>query len=295
MTINQNGRVVAHFGKHWAVESTDGKIFQCVASRRNPQPCVGDWVHWQPTGGNQGRIVEILPRTTLLTRPAKSGKTRPVAANIDQVFIVIAPQPRFDLLLVDQFLVVCENHAIRPFILMNKSDQVADRSLLEEQLKPYQALYPVLWVSARTGDGVPEFIKTLRHRTSILAGQSGVGKSSLLRRLIPDQDIRVGELSQGMQRGKHTTTTAMLFHLPGGGDLIDTPGVMVFGLAGIDERQLAQGYKEFRPWIKQCRFNDCKHVDDLGCAVREAVQQGKIDRGRYQRYLKLRQKLPKIS
>ncbi|HHJ37841.1 MAG: ribosome biogenesis GTPase RsgA [Methylothermaceae bacteria B42] len=291
----RTGRVIAHFGKNWAVEEETGQIFLCNALRRLDQPCVGDWVRWEQTDARHGRIVEILPRKTLLVRPARGGKLRPTAANIDQVFIVIAPQPLYDLLLVDQYLVVCENRGITPIILFNKIDLTDDRKSLEKELKSYLELYPFHYLSAKTGEGMEKLKSSMRCKTSMLAGQSGVGKSSLLHWLVPDKEIRVGELSKGTHRGRHTTTTAMLFHLPEGGDLIDTPGVAVFGLADIDEKQLAHGYKEFRPHIPHCRFNDCRHVNDQGCAVRKAVLQGKIDQGRYRRYLKLREKLPKIS
>ncbi len=290
-----SGRVIAHFGKSWAVEDETGRICLCHALRRLDQPCVGDRVHWEQTDGEHGRIVQILPRKTLLVRPARGGKLRPTAANVEQVFIVIAPQPQYDLLLVDQYLVVCENRGIASVILFNKIDLIDNRKVMEIELKPYLELYPFHYLSAKTGEGMKTLKSLMRGKTSMLAGQSGVGKSSLLHWLVPDKDIRVGELSRGTQRGRHTTTTAMLFHLPEGGDLIDTPGVAVFGLADIDERRLAWGYKEFRPHIPRCRFNDCRHVNDQGCAVREAVQQGKIDKGRYLRYLKLREKLPKIS
>lgn len=288
-------RVIAHFGKSWAVEEKTGRIFLCNALRRLDQPCVGDWVHWEQTDSEHGRIVEILPRKTLLVRPARGGKLRPTAANVDQVFIVIAPQPQYDLLLVDQYLVVCENHGIASIILFNKIDLIGDRAVIEKALNPYLELYPFYYLSAKTGEGMETLKSLMRGKTSMLAGQSGVGKSSLLHWLVPDKDIRVGELSQGNHRGRHTTTTAMLFHLPEGGDLIDTPGVAIFGLADIDERKLAYGYKEFRSHIPHCRFNDCHHVNDQGCAVRKAVQEGRINPGRYRRYLKLREKLPKIS
>lgn len=293
----RTGLVVAHYGRGWAVEDEQGEIFLCHALRRIPLPCVGDRVRWEQTDPGHGRIVEVLPRKTLLTRPGRGGRPRPVAANLDQVLIVIAPEPPYDLLLVDQYLVVCENHDLAPLLVVNKIDLLdpARRQRLDDDLAPYRALYPVLEASAKTGLGITALRDALKDKASMFAGQSGVGKSSLLRTLVPDRDVRIGELSATTRRGRHTTTTAMLFHLPEGGILIDTPGVAVFGLAGIDLRQLAHGYREFRPYIPRCRFNDCRHVDDLGCAVREAVKKGEISQARYRRYLKLLEKLPEIS
>ncbi len=295
--MSETGHVIAHFGRHWAVEDGRGNVVLCHARRHCGQPCVGDRVRWLPSDPGHGTIIEILPRHTLLTRPGRTGKPRPVAANLDQVPIVIAPEPAYDLLLVDQYLVVCENHYLQPVILFNKADCLDrdDRSRLDADLAPYPALYPLLMVSARTGEGMDTLHTLLKDKTSMFAGQSGVGKSSLLKALIPDRDIRIGALSSGTRRGRHTTTSVMLFPLHGGGDIIDTPGVAIFGLAGIDVRKLACGYKEFRPFIEACRFNDCRHAGDLGCAVKQAVTEGKISAARYRHYLKLLEKLPEIS
>ncbi|MBN2700511.1 MAG: ribosome small subunit-dependent GTPase A [Methylothermaceae bacterium] len=297
MNPPRTGRVVAHFGKKWAVEEGAGRVYLCHPLRRSQEPCVGDRVHWEAADAEHGRILEVLPRDTLLTRPGRGGKTRPAAANVSQVLVVLAPEPPYDLLLVDQYLVVNENRGIDTRLVFNKSDLLteASRRGVDANLAPYRDLYPLLFISAETGEGMAALKATLKDKISMLAGQSGVGKSSLLKNLLPDLDVRIGGLSDGTRRGRHTTTSAMLFHLPGGGDLIDTPGVAIFGLADIDSRQLAEGYKEFRPLIPYCRFNDCRHVDDLGCAVREGVEKGEISRARYRRYLKLLEKLPRIS
>ncbi len=295
--MTESGRVIAHFGRNWAVEDDHGQVLLCHTRRHCAPPCVGDRVEWQPTDPGHGIVVEVLPRHTLLIRPGRAGKTRPVVANLDQVMIVLAPYPAYDLLLADQYLVVCEQHSLQPIILFNKTDLLnpADRQRIEEELAPYRNSYPLLFASAKTGEGMGALQSLLKNKTSMFAGQSGVGKSSLLKNLVPDLDIRTGELSSGTRRGRHTTTSAMLFHLRGSGDIIDTPGVAIFGLAGIDPRKLAYGYKEFRPYIARCRFNDCRHTGDLGCAVKQAVDKGEISLARYRRYLKLLQKLPKIS
>lgn len=293
--MNRQGLVVSHFGKHWWVEDEAGRLYLCYAKQMNfskaekEPPCVGDRVIFEETARGQGRIIEVLPRIRVLYRPGRN-RRRAVAANVDQLFIVLAPEPPYDLLLLDQYLVACENYSIEPKILFNKIDLLTPQreEEIERELRPYLQLYPFLWVSAATCAGLVRLRQELRGHTSMMAGQSGVGKSSLLRALIPDLEVRIGELSKG-GLGRHTTTTAMLFHIDGGA-IIDTPGVNVFGLEGIDERALTYGFKEFRPYSARCRFSNCRHKNDLGCAIREAVEKGEIDRRRYERYLKLREK-----
>ena len=253
---------------------------------------VGDWVLWEPGSEGQGRVEEILPRTSILLRPGRSQGIRPVAANLDRMLIVFAAKPQCDFLLLDQFLAVCEIHSIDPVLILNKIDLPQDEGQLESQLTIYQGVgYPVIRISAYTGEGVGQLKQLLKDHTSILVGQSGVGKSSLTNALLPDKNLRVAELSGNSDHGNHTTTTSTLYHLPAGGDLIDSPGVNIFGLAGITEQTLATGFKEFQHLIEQCRFNDCRHLNDKGCAIQDALEEGGVSDSRYQRFLKLREKL----
>ena len=286
------GRVIAHLGKSLAVEAADGVVIHCQTRRRLGVAAVGDNVLWEPSGKGEGRVAELLPRRSVLLRPAYKGGTRPVAANLDQIMVVFSVEPKCDFLLIDQYLVVCECHSINALLVFNKCDLAICDELIESQLAIYRALdYPVVRVSAKSGEGMSTLHSLLQGHTSMLAGQSGVGKSSLTNALLPDKNILTAALSAGSGHGRHTTTTATLYHLPDGGDLIDSPGVAIFGLAGISEHGLANGFKEFQPLIEQCRFNDCRHIDDKGCAVRDAVEQGVVSAQRYQRYLKLREKL----
>lgn len=288
------GLVIAHLGKSVSVETDRGTILLCHGSRRLETPVVGDRVVLEPApAGDTARIVQILPRRSLLNRPEGPGKLRPFAANLDLLLVVVAPEPPVDLLLVDQYLAVCEQLGIETRLLLNKCD-LPQAEALGSELEPYRdAGYRVLAISTHAGTGMVELQGWLQGRTSLLTGQSGVGKSSLTRRLLPGTELRVGGLSEKSGLGQHTTTTARLFHLPCGGHLIDTPGLNIFGLSELDERALADGYREFRALQERCRFNDCRHVHDKGCAVRAAVDAGRLDAGRYTRYLRLREKLPR--
>ncbi|MDF9393487.1 MULTISPECIES: ribosome small subunit-dependent GTPase A [Methylococcus] len=285
-TIRQ-GRVVCHLGKGLAVADETGRIVLCHTRRRLGDAAVGDRVTWEPCEGDQGRVLEILPRRSSLVRPAHGGRIRVVAANLDRVFVVLAPEPEPDWLLADQILAVCECRHITAALILNKID-LEGVSALEGALRDYQAAgYDVFRISTRSGAGLDALQSVLHTGCSMLSGQSGVGKSSLTNALLPDRNLRIGELSAHSGLGRHTTTSATLYPLPGGGELIDSPGVAVFGLAEVDPAELAQAYRDFHPHLGKCRFNDCRHTKDKGCAVREAVEAGMLSPARYERYLKL--------
>ncbi|MDD5461037.1 MAG: ribosome small subunit-dependent GTPase A [Methylococcales bacterium] len=285
------GLVIAHLGQGIAVEHDD-KIILCQTLRRLETVAVGDKVLWSLASPGQGRIEEILPRRSLLARPSRNGKTRPVAANIDTVFVVFAVEPYCDFLLIDQYLAVCENHHIKAALVLNKTD-LAQSDSIEKELRDYEKLgYPLYRVSAQDASKLVELKRALKDQVSMLAGQSGVGKSSLTNAIIPDKDVKTNTISATTKHGRHTTTAATLYHLDEGGDLIDSPGVAIFGLAGLSEQQLAYGYREFQPLIDHCQFNDCRHLHDKGCTVRMAAENGEIPMSRYQRFLKLREKMP---
>jgi ribosome biogenesis GTPase / thiamine phosphate phosphatase len=292
MSTKSEGLVIAHLGQGIAVESADN-IILCQTKRQLNTVAVGDRVYWTQSSPDQGRIEEILPRRSLLSRPAGKGKVRPVAANIDNVFVVFAVEPVCDFLLLDQYLAVCENNNIVAVLVLNKIDITIPEST-ESELLNYQNLGYLLYrISVKTGVGLKELKLALKDRVSILTGQSGVGKSSITNIMIPDKEIKTNTISVTTKHGRHTTTAATLYHMEDGGDLIDSPGVAIFGLADLSERQLAYGYREFQPLLNNCQFNDCRHLNDKGCAVRLAADQGEISMKRYQRFLKLREKMPK--
>jgi len=290
MTELYSGLVISHLGQGIAVE-VDKKIILCQTRRKVETVAAGDKVKLIIVAPGQGRIEELLPRHSLLERPNKGKKTRPVAANIDQIFIVFAAEPYCDFLLIDQYLAICENRNIDALLIYNKSDlEVSSR--IEQELATYEALrYSIFRVSAKNNVGINQLKESLSHKINIFTGQSGVGKSSLTNSLIPDKNLKTNTVSEITKHGRHTTTAATLYHLPEGGDLIDSPGVAIFGLAGLSEGQLAYGFREFQNHLDQCQFNDCSHVQDKGCAVRKAVENKLISTTRYQRFLKLREKM----
>lgn len=291
MSKHLKGLVISHLGQGIAVEVSE-KIYLCQTLRKLETVAVGDQVMISIASPDQGRIEEILPRRSLLKRPSRNKKTRPVAANIDKIYVVFATEPHCDFLLIDQYLAICENKNIDATLVLNKID-LTNLEPIEKELQQYQALgYDLHKVSAEKNLGIDKLKAALNNHISMFAGQSGVGKSSLTNAIIPDKQLKTNTVSEITKHGRHTTTAATLYHLPEGGDLIDSPGVAIFGLADLTEQQLAWGYREFQPLIDQCQFNDCKHVKDKGCKVRVAAESGDISMQRYQRFLKLREKMP---
>ncbi len=290
MSETLEGLVIAHLGQGIAVEH-NGEIILCQPLRKLDMVTVGDKVLWSLVAPEQGRIEALLPRKSVLSRPSRNEKIRPVAANIDNVFVVFAVEPFCDFLLLDQYLAICENRAFQASLILNKTDlPLSDE--IENELANYVNLgYALYRVCANNVESLSELKQALRGQVSIFTGQSGVGKSSLTNTLIPDKNLKTNTVSATTKHGRHTTTAATLYHLPEGGDLIDSPGVAIFGLADISRGQLAQGYREFLPFLAKCKFNDCSHHLDKGCAVRTAVENSEISTSRYERFLKLHEKM----
>lgn len=290
------GIVIARFRKGYAVEDERGAVIQCSARSRTATAICGDRVRWQASGAGRGIITAILPRHTVLGRPDSRGRLREIAANIDQIIVVSAVpddghgQPRFNLDLIDRYLVAAENIGIPPLILANKIDLIGDRPADAqraacEALRDYSDIgYTVIATSTKSTHGLDELIAQLPHRTSIFVGESGTGKSSLIRQLLPDQDIRIGAVSAATGLGRHTTSTTTLYHLPSGGDLIDSPGVREFSLWHIGEAQLLAGFREFRPLCGECRFRNCRHNGEQGCRLAQAAAEGAISQRRLDSY-----------
>lgn len=285
----QAGVVISRFGQHADVEAPDGSISRCNLRRTLGSVVCGDRVIWRP-GSNDtvpGVIEAVEPRHSVLTRPDFYDGVKPVAANIDQIIIVSAVMPEFSTNIIDRYLVAAEDVEIPPLIVLNKVDMLdaAARSALDAQLDTYRQLgYPVLLVSSQSGEGIEELKAVLADKVSIFVGQSGVGKSSMTNALLPGLDVLTGEISENSGLGQHTTTTARLYHFPSGGDLIDSPGIREFALWHLEPERVTWCFVEFRDYLGGCKFRDCKHKDDPGCVLREAVEHGAIKRERFANY-----------
>ncbi len=290
--MRQPGLVIVNYGKNQLVESTTGEITRCVARRGLPQIVCGDEVEWLQNDDGSGVIETIKPRRSVLNRANGNSGQRPLVANIDQVVIEAALEPALDYFLIDKYCVAAELAHTTPLIVINKSDllQDSDRARIDTLIGEYRDIgYTVLLTSALMNTGIEAFTEELEHKTSILVGQSGVGKSSLIKRLLPDREIAIGRLSNASGLGRHTTTSTTLYHLPHSGQLIDSPGVRDFHPAPVPADQLGNGFREFRPHLGRCRFNDCRHLSEPGCAVQAAVADGAILERRMESYRKLLQ------
>ncbi|MBA1273517.1 small ribosomal subunit biogenesis GTPase RsgA [Stutzerimonas azotifigens] len=295
----QTGLVIAHFGVQVEVEAQDGElagnVFRCHLRANLPALVTGDRVVWRAGNQGIGVIVAQLPRQTELCRPDSRGQLKPVAANVDLIVIVFAPLPEPHANLIDRYLIAAEHAGIQPLLLLNKADLVDEQNQapLEALLAVYRTLgYPLLEVSARQGLGMDQLKERLNGQVSVFVGQSGVGKSSLVNTLLPGVDTRVGRLSELTGKGTHTTTTARLFHFPGGGELIDSPGIREFGLGHVSRDDVEAGFIEFRDLLGHCRFRDCKHDREPGCALLKALEEGRIQPQRMASYRHILSSLP---
>jgi len=282
--------LVTTFGANGDVEDENGALIRCHI-RKNSDPVItGDRVYWVPEqGSDTGVIVGHLPRKSLLSRPENIHKSKLIAANLDALIVVSAPPPVLSEDMIDRYLVAAETLNIQPIILLNKIDLLDEqhRQDMEERLAAYQKIgYNVIYSSTYTRDGLAELENFLRHKTCVLIGASGVGKSSIIAALTADANIRVNEVSaNGL--GKHTTTTTHLYHLPSGGNIIDSPGIREFGLWNIDKIQLLAGFIEFKDFFNHCKFRNCQHEQEPDCAVQDALSAKKVDARRYASYLKI--------
>jgi ribosome biogenesis GTPase len=283
----RHGLVTAHFGTQVEVESAPGQRNRCHMRANLEGLVTGDQVIWCD-GEPMGVIVAQKERRSVLSRPDPYGKLKPVAANIDQIVVVVAPLPEPHASLIDRYLVAAETVDIEPVILLNKTDLLENDPALQQQMDDLLAIYPnlgyrILRTSSKQG-GLEELHNALQERTSVFVGQSGVGKSSLVNALLPEADLRVGGLTESTSKGTHTTTTAQLFHLPSGGSLIDSPGIREFGLWHMSREQIEEGFSEFRPLLGTCKFRDCQHVHEPGCSILSALESGAISKRRMNSY-----------
>ncbi|RKO74923.1 ribosome biogenesis GTPase RsgA [Pectobacterium parmentieri] len=300
----QEGIIISRFGMHADVEATDGVVHRCNIRRTLSSLVTGDRVVWRPghesLAGISGIVEAVHPRHSVLTRPDYYDGIKPIAANIDQIVIVSAILPELSLNIIDRYLVACETLEIEPLIVLNKIDLLDDKSRLfvDELMDIYRALkYRVLMVSSHTQQGISELEQALTDRISIFAGQSGVGKSSLLNALLAlgEERILVNEVSDNSGLGQHTTTASRLYHFPHGGDVIDSPGVREFGLWHLEPEQVTSGFIELREYIGSCKFRDCKHENDPGCAINAARERGDIATERFDNYHRILESMAQVK
>jgi ribosome biogenesis GTPase len=275
----REGRVVVRHGRNLLVRDAEGRTLHCLFRQNLGEIVCGDRVLWQPVEGGEGVVVALQPRATSLSRPDYSGRDKPIAANITQLVVVLAPRPEPSGYLLDQYLVTAELIGVHGAICLNKADLLdeAARTAFRERFAHYRELgYPLIQVSAKTEHGLDPLLALLRNDTSILVGQSGVGKSSLINALLPSHELEEGALSDATGLGRHTTSAATLYQLDSGGEIIDSPGVRSFRLGRLSREQLEDGFPELRALRGRCRFSNCSHRQEPDCVVREALQDGRI-------------------
>ncbi|MCE3263556.1 MAG: rsgA [Pseudoduganella sp.] len=281
----RTGIIIAAHGRHYLAES-EGQRLQCVTRGKKTNVAVGDVVDLTLTSPDQAVIDKIQERKTLLYR-SDQYKSKLLAANVDQLFIVVATEPSFSDDLVSRALVAAEAAGIHVRLLLNKVDVTDMLEHARKRLLVYSAMgYEVIEVSATAQ---PEhagatLAPLLQGHSSILIGQSGMGKSSLINILVPDADIATREISEALDTGKHTTTFTRLYHVGPDSSVIDSPGFQEFGLYHLSEGMLERAFRDFQPYLGGCRFYNCRHLSEPQCAVLEAVEQGKVARMRHTLY-----------
>jgi ribosome biogenesis GTPase len=286
----QSGLVISQYGQTLEIETSSAERRRCKQRKNLGALVPGDRIRFTGKDDDNSVIVAVEPRQSLLARPDNRGRAKAIAANLDRIFIITAIKPELNEGLIDRYLVAAEALGITPVIVLNKIDLADAEALqaLQARMRVYEQLgYDIIYTSAKREHGLDALLDALRSHASILVGQSGVGKSSLVNALLPEVDAEVGEISDATGKGMHTTSASRLYHLPNGGDLIDSPGVREFGLWEVSPEELAQGFIEFRPYLGLCKFNDCEHESEPECAIKAALDEGKINRQRFDSYRRI--------
>ena len=287
---HHNGFVIASFGTQFIVENEQGERFNSLARQNLGAIVVGDKIIFETFTTGDAVITAILDRCSLLERPNYTGTTKPVAANIDQIVVMSAIEPMLNTAMIDRYLVAIERAEIHPIIVINKTDLLSEDELnaLKKSLSYYEEIgYEVMYVATKSQRGLSTIEDILHDKVSILVGQSGVGKSSTIKAILPDIKIQIGEISKISKLGKHTTSASQWYHLADKGAIIDSPGVRDFGLWHLEKESVAWGFKEFRPFLGTCKFSNCSHINEPECAIIDAVENKKIPVERWENFMKI--------
>lgn len=301
------GLVIKNTGSWVTVRLDDGNTVNCkmrgvfrLKGLRCTNPvAVGDIVQVEDKGGDAPVVGAVEPRKNYIIRRASnlSKEFQIIATNLDQaVLVVTLINPVTSTIFIDRFLATAEAYQVPAVLAFNKVDLLTTdelRQQLEELKALYEGIgYPVITMSAATGDGADSLRELLAGKMSLLSGNSGVGKSSIINLMVPDAHVRVGDVSQAHHKGMHTTTFSELLDLPGGGAIIDTPGVKAFGTIDFERAQVAHYFPEIFNASSECRFNNCTHTHEPGCAVLDAVERGNISSSRYASYMSILEEDP---
>ena len=277
--MKTSGIIVASYGRHYQVELSNGKLLACTVRGKRGGFACGDQVTVLQSNEQQGVIAAFKPRQTLLYRSDEL-KQKLIAANVTQLILVVATEPPFSTELLTRSIVAAESQRIKILLILNKCDLTIGFKAAQERLKPFEKIgYPLLLLSAiRPLDAL---LPCLSGQSSILVGQSGMGKSTLINALIPGANAKTHEISEALNSGKHVTTRTTLYHLDSDSSLIDSPGLQEFGLHHLSQQEIVQGFIEIRPLIGHCRFRNCQHDQEPDCAVRAAIRSGQLSLERY--------------